>query len=64
MGSKAKPKKDFRDYQSETYNSLLMMQKGGSYKKRDEKYHEHSWSIMSALNDTYQNQSLIDQSEG
>ncbi len=60
MGSKAKHKKEFRDLQSETYNSLLMMQKGGSYKKRDEKFLDHSWSIMSALNETYQNQSLID----
>jgi len=30
-----------------------MMQKGGSYKKRDEKFHDHSWSIMSGLQETY-----------
>ena len=51
--------------QSYSYNSLLMMKNSNNIaKKRDTKFQEHSWSIFSANNETYQNQQIIDSKDG
>ena len=47
-------------------NNLLMMNQSAasSTRKRDNKFQEHSWSIVSGTGESYMNQSLIDGSNG